>query len=246
MTRTSSRMSQLSVASSHGGQGEGDQAPLSIADQVGGCIEDFEDKRASTRFQATQRLLKLLSNKFLTLQDVAEKDIDEICNLSRKLVGADGPESKDYCLVLSAIWITFGSHSDRYHTVSKTLSHAIKNASTGLKCFAISALALISILEEYENMQDLLSSLFAVLDPDKKDKEEDVYASALLGYGLVYGNGQYRLEQEELNTVIDRHLELLQSSILDVRFAAGENLAMFVEDLREREVCLCLINQSND
>ena len=238
MSRTSSRMSQLSVASSHGGgQVEGDEVALSIAEQVSSCIEDLEDKRATTRLQATQRLLKLFSNRFVTLEDVAEKDIDEICNLSRKLIGGDGPEATDYCLVLAAVWVTFGSDSGRYQTVSKSLSHSIKNASTGLKCAAIAALSLISVLEEHEYMEELLSSLFALLDADKEDKEEAVYASALLGYGLVYGNCQFRLEKEELNIVVERHLELLQSSILDVRLAAGENLALFVEDLREREVC---------
>lgn len=238
MSRTSSRMSQLSVASSQGGgQVEGDEAALSIAEQVSSCIEDLEDKRATTRLQATQRLLKLFSNRFVTLEDVAEKDVDEMCNLSRKLIGSDGPESTDYCLVLAALWITFGSDSDRYQTASKSLSYSIKNSSAGLKCAAIAALSLISVLEKHQYMEELLSSLFSLLDADKEDTEEAVYASALLGYGLVYGNCQFRLEKEELNIVVERHLELLQSSILDVRLAAGENLALFVEDLRDREVC---------
>lgn len=230
ISRTSSRMSQISVTSLQGG-GE-----VSIQDQVGAIIEDLEDKKAASRVSATQKLLKLLSNNYLADQ-VLENDVTQIVDLSRKLIVNEGLESCSYCKVLSAVWITFrGQDVDRYLTASRCLSYAIKNGSTSMQSASILSLSLITSLEKVDSQtsEDLLNSLLNIIS--KTDVADEVLVSALFGYGLLYGNCSSRALQGELNEVIDRHIELLDHSFSEIRVAAGENLAMIVEDLRVREI----------
>ena len=232
MSRTSSRLSQISVASSIDLQDKEE----TLEDQLYACIEDLEDKRAATRVQATQKLLKLLSTKYL-VENLSDSDVRRLIILSRKLITGNGPESIQYCKVCSAIWITCGPDAENYSTIFKSLSYVIKNASQSLQAAAINSLSLISVLEENEDYEQLLKSLAnMIINQDQKEFSDEVIVAALSGYGLIFSHNQPELDSEEFNEIVEKHIELLDSSLLDIRVGSSENLALLIEVLRNRMV----------
>ena len=238
MSRTSSRLSQMSVTSS---QGALDGEEVSLQDQFSACVEELQDKRATSRVQATQKLLKLLSSKYLMGQ-VSHSDVRGIISMSRKLIASNGPESINFCKVCSAIWITWGPDTDNYSSIVKSLSYVIKNGSSpSLQAAAVNSLSLISVLEGSDHCEELLKSLakLFVQSQDEKKISNEMIVAALAGYGLIFGHCQPVLDSEEFNDVVENHIQMLDSSSLDIRVGAGENLALLIEVLHEREVRFC-------
>lgn len=48
--------------------------------------------------------------------------------------------------------------------------------------------------------------------------------SAMHSFGLLYSHSTSRFEKEEFETLMDRHLELLDDQHVKVRVLAGENM----------------------
>ena len=133
--------------------------------------------------------------------------------------------------VLVLIWITAGSLPTYYSDVIKMLDKGIQDGSESLKASSVLALAVISFIEDpgHATIWEIMESIEDVLLTDEIDPL--VSKSALEAFGLLYTATAKKIGREDFNRIVDEHSALLESNDVDVRIAAGENLAIMFEDL---------------
>ncbi|EGF82079.1 hypothetical protein BATDEDRAFT_36696 [Batrachochytrium dendrobatidis JAM81] len=152
--------------------------------------------------------------------------IDPVKRCARR----DGPEGILANRVLSLLWISGGSQPAFYDDVIKILQDGIRDGSSEIKPSSIIALAIISLIEDMGDSAtwELLDYFEDVISAH--DEEEIVIHAAVEAYGLLYPSASTRQGQEGYNRILDAHVELLESDDVDVRIAAGENIAIVIED----------------
>jgi cell division ATPase FtsA len=228
MSRT---MSQLSVAD------------VSIESQFEDWIEQLSEKRGSTRESALAKLIRALSTQYL--QEIVSPRMEMIVSILRKLLKKDGQESILAAKALSLLWITCGDSPGVFEDTVKNLKECVKNASDEMKAESMSALAMITFLEEIPNatVVELLDYIQSVIE--MREIPSELLQAALDAYGLLYLKAVSRPDREEFNVVLDRHMELLDAEELDVRISAGENIALLLEDHEEYIKEVHFTNQNN-
>jgi hypothetical protein len=216
MSRT---MSQLSVAD------------VSIESQFEDWIEELSEKRGSTRESALAKLIRALSTQYL--QEVVSSKMETIVTILRKLLKRDGQESILAAKALSLLWITCGDSPEVFEETVKTLKECVKNSSNEMKAESMSALAMITFLEELPNatVVELLDYIQSVIET--REIPAELLQAALDAYGLLYLKAVSRPDRDEFNVILDRHMELLEAEELDIRISAGENIALLLEDHEE-------------
>ncbi|KAL5036054.1 hypothetical protein BDV3_004796 [Batrachochytrium dendrobatidis] len=192
------------------------------------AFEDLGEKRASVRETALNQIIKGLSNKYR--HDLLDGKMSSWIDPVKRCARRDGPEGILANRVLSLLWISGGSQPAFYDDVIKILQDGIRDGSSEIKPSSIIALAIISLIEDMGDSAtwELLDYFEDVISAH--DEEEIVIHAAVEAYGLLYPSASTRQGQEGYNRILDAHVELLESDDVDVRIAAGENIAIVIED----------------
>ncbi|KAJ3054655.1 Interferon- developmental regulator 2 [Rhizophlyctis rosea] len=247
-----SLQSHNSNRSSSSKRGKSDEEVVSTFDeQFNQIVDDLDEKRTSTRENALRGLVKFLSQKYIP--DVLESRVETIVESLRRIIrrealegilaarGKSGRTKPHYMkhtltgtsnIVLSLCWITHGSNEVLYPGTSRILREVIKSGKTELKMACIDALAIISYMEDLNEVA-IKEVLQFILPFVSVSNSHGVAKSAIDAYGLLCAQRQLWLSQESFNYVVDKHMPLLASDDVDVRVAAGENIAVLFEELPE-------------
>ncbi|KAJ3040316.1 Interferon- developmental regulator 1 [Rhizophlyctis rosea] len=228
ITSQQSRGSNASTASRKA-KGE-EEIVTSLEDQFYATVDEVEEKRASIRENALRRLVKLLSQKYLP--DVLDLRIETVVDAMKRIIRREAVEGILAARVLSLCWLTHGANDDLYPGVARLLREVIKSGKAELRMACIDALAMISYMEGLDSTstKELLQFFLGFVTPSTTP---GITKSALDAYGLIYAQTAPHLTQESFNFVLDKHLGMLGSDDLDVRIAAGENIAVLFEEVSE-------------
>ncbi|KAH6567490.1 hypothetical protein BASA60_009020 [Batrachochytrium salamandrivorans] len=183
------------------------------------AFEDLEEKRTSVREIALHQIIKSLSNRYM--HDPVERNLSVWLDPVKRAVRREGFEG---------ILANKGSLPQFHEEVVKILQDIILNGSSENKAYSIVTLAIITLIENEGDtatweILDYLEDLFSIPDDDA-----NMIHASLEAYGLLYTSTTTRPEQEGYNRILDAHLELLNSDDVDVRIAAGENIAIIIEN----------------
>ncbi|CAH0477755.1 unnamed protein product [Peronospora belbahrii] len=195
------------------------------------AIEELTEERTTIRISAMEKLTAYLL-QCLAPEDVNEKFIDNVLGCLRK------PSEGEVVLgsrILAILAITFGDDEERFFQRSKAvltpMIKAAKNAK--VKVAAIRALALICFISsvEKENADELLKLLETFFDPKILG---DICKAALDSWGLVASSmlDEILASDDLLERLVPRFMVLLDHKDVEVRSAAGENIAFLHESAR--------------
>ncbi|CAH0489587.1 unnamed protein product [Peronospora farinosa] len=196
--------------------------------KVDEAIEELTEKRTTTRVAAMENLTTYLL-QYLAPEDVNESFFDNVLGCLRK------PSEDEAVLgsrILAILAIIFGDDEERFYQRSKAvLNPLIKTAKTAkVKVATIRALALICFLSsvEEENTLELLGLLETFFNPKIIG---DICKAALDSWGLVASSlsDDILASDELLERLVPKFLVLLEHKDVDVRSAAGENVAFLYE-----------------
>ncbi|KAI8930233.1 interferon-related developmental regulator-domain-containing protein [Entophlyctis helioformis] len=196
------------------------------------AFDDLEEKRTSSREAALRQIFRSLSNRFLSI--LADSKFDSWIESLRKSARKEPSEAILTNKVLSLLWITVGKRPSYYTEVAKLLEEGIRNSSGEHKASCIATLAIIAFIEEIDDADtwDLLNTFEEIFEAATagEDVEPEIVCRAIEAYGLLYATASTRYSQEGFNRILDTHKSLLESDDVDVRIAAGENIAIIIED----------------
>ncbi|KAJ3362297.1 Interferon- developmental regulator 1 [Kappamyces sp. JEL0680] len=217
MSRT---FSQLSVAED------------SIPEVIENALEEMEEKRQSVREAGLAKLVRLMSNKYL-LDYFGDGRTNQLVGTLKRSLKKDGSEVALACRVLSLLWITCGPNASLYSSTIGSLREAVGNASDPGKVAALSAMAMITFIEQVDDtsIRELLESFQTLMSNDQVGPS--VLLAALASYGLLYPLATSRLDKDDFNALIELHGELLDTDQVEIRILAAENIALLLQDLRE-------------
>ncbi|RMX63641.1 hypothetical protein KXD40_001477 [Peronospora effusa] len=196
--------------------------------KVDEAIEELTEKRTTTRVAAMEKLTTYLL-QYLAPEDVNESFIDNVLGCLRK------PSEDEAVLgsrILAILAIIFGDDEERFYQRSKAvLNPLIKTAKNAkVKVATIRALALICFLSsvEEENTLELLGLLETFFNPKIIG---DICKAALDSWGLHNVLQTICLPDCMLtiDRLVPRFLVLLEHKDVEVRSAAGENVAFLYE-----------------
>ncbi|KAJ3279517.1 hypothetical protein HK104_001410 [Borealophlyctis nickersoniae] len=219
--------SRRSVASSRGG-GDEPEVVETLEDQVVLTIDELTEKRSSTREEALRRLVKFLSHKYIP--DVMETHMETLVHKLVKIIRRETLEGILAARVLALCWITHGANEDIYDEVETALRDAIKSGRSELRIPCIDALGAVAFMEGVEDYTawEIMTVLQKHLSVS--GGSSGVIKSALNAYGLLYSQFPPRVDHDAFNKLVDTHVKLLGADDIDVRVAAGENLALIFGD----------------
>jgi hypothetical protein len=69
---------------------------------------------------------------------------------------------------------------------------------------------------------------------EEPDAGNNALVASLASYGLLYSQLSSNLLNDEFNEIIDKHLEILDHDSLEVRIVAGENIALLLQERRDK------------
>eukprot|EP00842_Homolaphlyctis_polyrhiza_P003710 jgi/Hompol1/433/HPOL_000150-RA len=200
------------------------------------AFEDLEEKRSSTRELALCSIIRSLSHRFQG--ELIDAKLDSWFEAIKRVAQRQGREALLSNRVLALCWISVGSNPKYYDDVLALLQNGIRNGTAEHKASCIATLAIIAFIEDAGDAAtwELLNAFEEILE-DTDDAE--VIASTLDAYGLLYSTASTKLDQDEFNRILDTHMALLESDDVDVRIAAGENIAIILEDSAKNidEIC---------
>nr|KAJ3422365.1 Interferon- developmental regulator 1 [Polyrhizophydium stewartii] len=192
------------------------------------AFEDLAEKRSSLRESALHQIIRSLSTKFMP--EAVEKSAGPWIESLKRCLRREGSEPLLANRALALLWISGGSQPEHFDDLVKLLGEGLLDGEAEVKASCVRTLAMIVFIENAGDsvMQELLSSWEDVLEAaDQHDPE--VVRNTLEAYGLIYAMPSARPGHDDYNRVLDMHLELLNADDLDVRIAAGENIAIIDE-----------------
>ncbi|CAG8525065.1 2047_t:CDS:2, partial [Dentiscutata heterogama] len=204
-------------------------------DEVLQNIEDLGEKRTSTREGSLAKLIRFLSLKYAAdlLDSRRETLLDLLCRSVRK--DKSYKESRLAAKVMSLLFITIGeSQESMYNNVLSLLKYTItNNASKEVKCACIQTLSLACFISaSYADAIELLNFFNDIILTNGKsvnaNNEGSVIESALNAYGLLFsglwGDSKRSSDKakEEFEHIMPGLIKQLESSTMEVRFAADE------------------------
>ncbi|KAL3668224.1 hypothetical protein V7S43_007084 [Phytophthora oleae] len=201
------------------------------------AIEELTEKRTTTRVAALEKLTTHLL-QYLAPEDISESFLDNVLGCLRK------PSEGEAVLgsrILAIMAIIFGEDEERFFqrskNVMKPLIKTAKNAK--IKVSTIRALGLICFVcsVEQENTEELLE-LFETFFPPKIIG--DICKAALDSWGLVASSlsEEILVSDQLLERIVPKFLALLDHKDVEVRLAAGENVAFLYESAQNSGVPL--------
>lgn len=210
-------------------------------EETKGMVELVEEYRAEARGSKREAILVMILQRLSIscsgLGNVPEPELHDLVKAGLRKAGNEGHLS---CNILMAIWIICEEDDDTYEEFKDILTLLIKNSTGNFRASSISCLALISLYQDVDNstnceLLDTFHRLLRLANTTTTDSDEVV--SLLNAYGLLYPLSTTRPDDEDFAALIELHSTFLESTNLDVRLAAGENIAIFYHDcFNEREV----------
>ncbi|KAI9923163.1 hypothetical protein PsorP6_002714 [Peronosclerospora sorghi] len=196
--------------------------------QIDEAIENLTEERTTTRIAALENLTSYLL-QYMAPKDVKDSFVNNVFGCLRK------PSEAEILLgsrILTIMAIIFGGNEERFLQRSKaTLQPLMKRARNGkVKTATIRALALICFVcsVEEENTEELLKLFETYFDSKISG---DVCKAALDSWVLVASSlsDEIIASEEEMERLVPKLLVLLSHNDVDVRSAAGENVAFLYE-----------------
>ncbi|KAJ3314435.1 Interferon- developmental regulator 1 [Boothiomyces sp. JEL0838] len=197
-----------------------------IDQQIETCIEDLEEKRSSIREAALIRSIRNLSFKYIP--DIIESKAESWTRALLRNAKRGGTEGCLSAKVVALITITIAS-CPFFEQAVTILKEGIKNGKEEQQSLYLLVLAVITFIQDVDD-----HSRWQVLDfihSQFESAQKAALKSALNAYGLVYSVISERPDKDEFNSLLETHVDLLEHDDVDVRIAAGENIALFIEDL---------------
>ncbi|KAK1939424.1 Interferon-related developmental regulator 1 [Phytophthora citrophthora] len=201
------------------------------------AIEELTEKRTTTRVAALEKLTTHLL-QYLAPEDISESFLDNVLGCLRK------PSEGEAVLgsrILAIMAIIFGEDEERFFqrskNVMKPLIKTAKNAK--IKVSTIRALGLICFVcsVEQENTEELLELFETFFAPKIIG---DICKAALDSWGLVASSlsEDMLVNEQLLERLVPKFLALLDHKDVEVRSAAGENVAFLYESAQNYDVPL--------
>ncbi|KAJ3276641.1 Interferon- developmental regulator 1 [Terramyces sp. JEL0728] len=216
--------SRSSIAMSRNASIRSVEEPLD--QQIETCIEELEEKRSSIREAALIRSIRSLCYKYIP--DIVEAKAESWTRALLRNTKRGGTEGCLSAKVVALITITI-SRCPFYEQAVTILKEGIKNGKEDQKSVYLLVLAMVTFIQDVDDQSrwEVLDFIYSILE----DAEKGVLKSALNSYGLLYSIISERPDRDDFNTILGKHVELLEHEDVDVRIAAGENIALFIEDL---------------
>ncbi|KAG0196675.1 Interferon- developmental regulator 1 [Mortierella sp. GBA30] len=230
-------------------------AELTWEAQLKDAIEELNEKRSSSREDALTRLQTIISQRFTA--DVLDSEKDDLMDLLKKSIKKGGTRE---CVlaanVISLVFITIGEDDEKMFTdLAPLLKYTITNheqtevkaaciRALGTACFISSApqpshLPTYDLLSFFNDIA--LSSGASVNAP----QNTETLTAALEAFGVLYAGLFAHLGPKEItirarrffNNIIPAAKTLLEHPSVEVRVAAGEDIALMLEilDLYQRQ-----------
>ncbi|KAG6975188.1 hypothetical protein JG688_00002617 [Phytophthora aleatoria] len=196
--------------------------------EINEAIEELTEKRTTTRVAALEKLTAYLL-QYLAPEDVSESFMDNVLGCLRK------PSEGEAVLgsrILAIMAIIFGEDEERFFQRSKNvLKPLVKTARNAkIKVSTIRALGLVCFVcsVEEENTEELLELFETFFNPKIIG---DISKAALDSWGLVASSlsDEMLASDQLLERLVPKFLALLDHKDVEVRSAAGENVAFLYE-----------------
>ncbi|TDH70556.1 hypothetical protein CCR75_005485 [Bremia lactucae] len=207
-------------------------------DRIDDVIEELNEERTTTRVAALAKLKSKLL-QYLAPEDLSESFVANVLGCLRK------PSEDEAVLgsqILAITAIILGNDEERFYQRSKNVLMPLIKASRKAKVMVpscvtsnnneqtISALGLICFIcsVETENTYDVLETLETFFDPKIAG---DICNAALESWGLVASNLEDTMLVSDTFTgrLVPKFIALLDHKEIEVRSAAGENVAFLHE-----------------
>ena len=181
----------------------------------------------STRKDALSTLIRL----FVKYQGHWFNDADTISELIQNCLNLlkKGDDDELICRLLTLCFITSSSSdSQDFISILSVFKSHLKNESIQEKPLFLFHIGLQSVLIDLNS--DELLELLSLFKTCFTFQDSIVVLNALQGYGLVYSALKESMQPEISSESLDAHLVLLENQDLEIRMAAGENIALIFEN----------------
>ncbi|KAL4159917.1 hypothetical protein KRP22_000560 [Phytophthora ramorum] len=196
--------------------------------EIDEAIEELTEKRTTTRVAALEKLTTYVQ-QYVPPDEISESFLSNVLGCLRK------PSEGEAVLgsrILAIIALIFGDDEERFFQRSKNvLKPLVKTARNAkIKVATIRALGLICFVSsvEEENATELLELFETFFNPKIVG---DICKAALDSWGLVASSlsDEMLVSDELLERLVPKFLALLDHKNVEVRSAAGENVAFLYE-----------------
>ncbi|CAG8747719.1 10811_t:CDS:2, partial [Ambispora leptoticha] len=235
---------------------------VNYEDQIIQSIEDLEEKRTSKREEALTKLIRLLSHRYAA--EVLESRSQTLLDLLNRSVKKTKSytENRLAAKVMSLLFITLGEGQEAmFYDILELFKYTItNNASTEVKSECINTLGLACfIAASNKDALELLDFFYNIISSNAKNihavNDPASLTSALNAHGLLYAGlwGDYRESKSssssgpraQFERIMPTLMRQLESTIMEVRVASGENIALMF-DILGIGVLLVLSEDSNN
>ncbi|KAJ3064594.1 Interferon- developmental regulator 2, partial [Quaeritorhiza haematococci] len=212
----------------------------SLSSLVAENIDNLGEKRTSTRVDSLRRLSSCFTKRFVP--DIVEERIETLLDALKRCLKREAAEASLSSNVVSLVFATVGPRPDLYNDLAPVLKELIRstnNVTIKASCIeTLSIAAFISVGDDVFALVELLDHFQSIFI--QKGASPIVVGSALTAYGLLMSCMPYLQPLgERFLPSFDAHMKILNSEDLDLRIAAGENLALICE-LLEHDSSLSL------
>lgn len=201
------------------------------------AVEELTEKRTTTRVAALQKLYKFLL-QYLPPDSISETFVSNVLSCLRRPTEEEAVVGANILAVMSLI---FGSDDERFFQRSKNVLEPLAKSARNpkVKATALQSLAMICFVcaVEDENPDELLVLLDKYFDLKIAGP---ICSSALLAWGLTASSfpDEHLATEEFIDSYLPQFLVLLDHSDVEVRSAAGENIALLFESAQKCGVTL--------
>ncbi|KAH9109127.1 hypothetical protein LEN26_011607 [Aphanomyces euteiches] len=202
-------------------------------------IDELTEKRSSTRVSALQGILKLLVH-FITPELFDEKFDTMLNNVLQCARRPTEDEGRVIPRILAIMGLMLGPNSDHYFgKVEAVLEPLIKSATQSdlVRALSLDGLGIVCIacISDEENAQNIMG----MCDPFLDNKASPILSKlALETWGALAStlDSSYLVEEGFLDTHLAMFVDLTSNADLDVRTAAGENIALLFEAMYKNHI----------